>query len=620
MIAYILLFLLLLNSSTFYSIIFNKKIEQTIFLSIFSYIAILFVFGVFNVLNIGYYCILCLNVIALLFNVYKLVKNRDLFNNILTPGLVFFILTYLFILYVSVGRQVSIGDEFSHWGTKVKNLYYLNTVNVTKETTLWYDYLSGSSIFNYFCTKLSGYYNESMLYIGQNLIITSMFLPITSIFKKRKLINYIIYPFVILLPTIVFREVYASLYVDSLLGICLGYNIYSYILNKDDDNFKLVNTICGLSMLVFIKDSGMLFAVLIFIMINVHRIAKFNKKKIWKLNKWYFLSIIPAVALNYAWKFALNINNAMDSFGKSKMFGNILSLFKLDLLPYQKDTILNFIRALGTEVISNTRIELSFLSLFAIIAFLGYIIINHSKEKEDAKDKKMIVYSSIAIIIIFAVGLLSLYLTSFSEYEATRVASFPRYMATSIEGVGLAFIVILIIDFYNNPKLINKLMLSLFMFYALFYNYEVGLDTTIFARNKISETKQLRESYSEINRLNSVLNKDDKLYLISIADKGGDLSAAHYILTPIKVNESKEGKANWSIGKPYYEGDIWTRDISVEDIRKIILRDYTYVFIQRSNEEFEEIYRELFIDEIEEKALYKVVKSDDNAILKKVDI
>ena len=116
------------------------------------------------------------------------------------------------------------------------------------------------------------------------------------------------------------------------------------------------------------------------------------------------------------------------------------------------------------------------------------------------------------------------------------------------------------------------------------------------------------------------MKKDDKLYLISIADKGGDLSAAHYILTPIKVNESKEGKANWSIGKPYYEGDIWTRDISVEDIRKIILRDYTYVFIQRSNEEFEEIYRELFIDEIEEKALYKVVKSDDNAILKKADI
>ena len=127
MIAYILLFLLMINSSTFYSIIFNKKIEQTLFLTVFSYIVILFIFGIFNVLSVGYYLILCLNAIALIFNIYKLIKNRDLFKNILTPGLLFFTLTYLFILYISIGRQVSVGDEFSHWGTKVKNMYYLNT-------------------------------------------------------------------------------------------------------------------------------------------------------------------------------------------------------------------------------------------------------------------------------------------------------------------------------------------------------------------------------------------------------------------------------------------------------------------------------------------------------------
>ena len=536
--------------------------------------------------------------------------------------MIFFFLTYLFILYISIGRQVSVGDEFSHWGTKVKNLYYLNTINVTKETTLWFDYLSGSSIFNYFCTKLSGYYNESMLYIGQNLIIFSMVLPITSIFKKRKIINYIIFPLVVLLPTIVYSEIYSSLYADSLLGICLGYNIYSYVLNKDDDIYKIVNTICGLTMLVFIKDSGMLFAVVLFIMFNVLRIVKLNKKKLWKLNKWYFLSIIPAVALNYAWKFALNINNAMDSFGKSKMVGNVLSLLKLDFLPYQKETIVSFVRAWGTRDLANTKVELTFVALVAIIVFLGYVIISSSKDKEESKENKLLVCFSIFSIVVFVIGLLSLYLTSFSEYEGTRLASYPRYMRTPIEGVGFAFMVILIIKLYNNPKSINKLVISLFMFYAVLYNYEIGLDTTIFARNKINETRRVRANYSAIENIKPILKQNDKVYIISIADKGTDLLAAHYILTPNDTNENFniDTGVSWSLGKPYYEGDIWTEDISPENFRKRLLDKYTYLFVYHHSEEFKEIYGELFIDEIEEKALYKVVKSDDNAILKKVDI
>lgn len=615
MIAYILLFLIMLNLSTFYSIIFNNKIEQTLFLTVFSIISIMFIFGILNVLSIGYYFILCLNGLALIFNIIKLIKNRELFKNILTPGLFLFILTYLFILFISVGRQVSVGDELSHWGTKVKNMYYLNTANVTKETTLWYDYLSGSSLFNYFCIKLSGYYNESMLYIGQNLIVFSMILPITSIFKKRKLINYIIYPLVVLLPTILYSEIYTSLYADALLGLCLGYNVYSYILNKDDDSFNLANIICGLTMLVFIKDSGLLFAVVLFIMFNILRIVKLKKKKLWKFNKWYFLSIIPAVALNYVWKFCLNINNAMDSFNKKEMASNVLSLFKFNFLPYQKETVVNFIKAIGTRPLANTKIELTFLALLVIIIALGFLIVGHSKDKEEEKENKIQVSFAILSIVVFVVGLLSLYLTSFGEYEGTNLASYPRYMRTSIEGIGFAFIAMLIIKFYNDPKAIKKVILSLLLFFTVFYKYEVALDLSLYARYRVAETKQVMEKFSDIEKLNSYLSKDDVLYFIDIADKGNDLCAAHYILTPIQIDNT-----SWSLGKPYYEGDVWTEDISPEDFRQRLLDTSTYLYIYHDSEEFKEIYGKLFIDEIEEGRLYKVVKTDDTALLKAVDV
>ena len=97
MVAYILLILIIINLSTAIAIFFNRKIEETFFLSIFAKVLILFIFGIFNSLKIGFYFILFLNVILLGYNIFKIYKEPKIIkNNLLTMGSIFFVITYFY--------------------------------------------------------------------------------------------------------------------------------------------------------------------------------------------------------------------------------------------------------------------------------------------------------------------------------------------------------------------------------------------------------------------------------------------------------------------------------------------------------------------------------------------
>ena len=64
-----------------------------------------------------------------------------------------------------------------------------------------------------------------------------------------------------------------------------------------------------------------------------------------------------------------------------------------------------------------------------------------------------------------------------------------------------------------------------------------------------------------------------------------------YLMCPRKASP---GMA-WSFGKPYYEGDRWTRDITSEQMRDIF-KGYDYIYIGHADEKFWKRYGTLFSD------------------------
>ena len=64
----------------------------------------------------------------------------------------------------------------------------------------------------------------------------------------------------------------------------------------------------------------------------------------------------------------------------------------------------------------------------------------------------------------------------------------------------------------------------------------------------------------------------------------------------------------WSIGAPFYEGDVWTVSVTAEEWRKQLLEDYDYVVLYKINDYFVQNFESVFADdtEIAEGTIYEV--------------
>ena len=619
---YILLMLIILNSSCFFSNIFNKKIEQTLFFSIFSYILILFAFGIIGILKIGFISIMVLNFLAFIYNVYYGLKNKDKINkNFFTIGLILFLISYCFIVWQSLGRLATAWDEFSHWALVVKNMYGLDNLGIgTDSTVMIKDYLSGTSLFQYFCIKLCGEYKESMLYVGMDLIIVSLILPIFSKFdKKNNFIGFILYFVLLFLPTFFYPTIFSSLYVDAVLGLTFAYSLYSYFSNRKKDlcSFDVINLMISYAMLIFIKDFGIVLLLISFSIVLIDNIFvrnKFDYKKILKQNYLILVTPIPALVIKYMWGIVLRINGVISDGSTSNIFHTLKNVLSFHLVDYQLETTGNFIRASFTNNLTATLIPITYIIALLIVIIIGYYVLQNTKKNDSSTIKLLITF--VVLGGIGYAGLLCLaYISFFSEYEAVRLASFNRYMSTY--ALGAIYVAIAIyVNFAQNNKSLGNFAIILFGLFVINFNFSTLLNMTVFARSTVNAADLGRLEYKIFDdKMDKYLDENDYTYFVSTNDNGIDYYIARYELTPNKMSNLE-----WSIGLPYSDEDIWTVYKSTDEWRDELLDEYDYVYLYDIDEEFIDLYHTLFLDgNIADNQLYKVVDTGAYSVLEFVE-
>jgi hypothetical protein len=617
--AYIYILLILLNTSSAFAIYFNKKIEETLFLSIATKILILFLSGVLFNLAIGFYIIIILNIIMLIYNIYSIAKNNKLIkDNILTIGFYLLIISTLLFIWIDKGRASAIWDEFSHWALVVKDMFSLNNFGLGSDSNVIFKtYLTGTGLFQYLCLKLSGVYNESVMYFSFNMIILSLILPILKGFKKMKSIAlFLAYFIIIIIPTMFYPSIYSSLYVDGILGITFGYTLYSYYLNYNEkfNVFNFINLLLSFSMLIFIKDFGLVLALIAFCIILFDKLFIRNKFRL-KWNEIYnrsihlVLAFIPALVIKIVWTMLLSFNKISLPMDGNSFLANTKDLLMQRLSGYKAGVAYDYIRALFYTPLTNSSIGITYAMSIGIFIILTYLLVSNMK-----KDKLRQSYITLStLVIVGAIGyalliLISAYLTIFTQYEAVRLASFERYLSTYSVGM-LILIFALLIDKYKDD--INKLMRFLILTFGgllLFANFTAFLNITIFARADASNTNNIRSAYKEFKVVtDKYMSKKDVLYFISTDDTGIDFFIARYELTPKKMNLAY----GWSIGDKYNDKDIWTVPKTKEEWAKELLDNYDYVYLFDIDNPFINKYKDLFnisYDKINDNQLYKVNK------------
>lgn len=186
-----------------------------------------------------------------------------------------------------------------------------------------------------------------------------------------------------------------------------------------------------------------------------------------------------------------------------------------------------------------------------------------------------------------------------------------RYLSTYIFGIYifLGFFIIIILDGLPESRTgkqrIDYLVLAI-TFLLLFSN-STGLENTfILNRETVDESITKRRPYYPVSRANQKIGANKKIYFISQNTSGQDYWIARYVFTPNHINPN----FSWSIGKPYSESDIWTKDMSLGDWRKDLEKNYDYVYVYHVDDQFIEKYQNLFkTDQITNNTLYKIVPS-----------
>lgn len=261
--------------SIFFSQLFRKKIEETIVFSVFIIILTLYIFGVFSILNFGWYIICVLSLILCMYMIYNHKKiNTHLF---FTHGFIFVIIATLISIIIHKYRIVVTFDEFNHWFLAVKNMYINDELFTSANSNvLSKNYMPASTIFHYFWLKPSHTFNESFVFISMNFLIYSLIIPILSIFKKNLWKQAILAEFFIfLVPLTLCDYIYTGAYVDGLMGLLFAYILYEYFIKKTD-LFKLITILLALTILTLTKFTGIIFSMASVIIISID-ILLFNK-------------------------------------------------------------------------------------------------------------------------------------------------------------------------------------------------------------------------------------------------------------------------------------------------------------------------------------------------------
>jgi len=307
----------------------------------------------------------------------------------------------------------------------------------------------------------------------------------------------------------------------------------------------------------------------------------------------------------------LKFTNSVPS-NTSAILPGIKNILSGNLLPYQTETIRLYKETLYSTSLSNTiSLNLSFSICISIAIGLAYIIISNVRNKDLKKAFMVALPLTILGAVLYAIVLLFVpYLTLFSEYEALRLASYQRYMNSYIFGLILMELCMIIKVLSPYRRKFGKFIMILFILLVFNMNHAYIIRVTLNARQQVKATQESRSNFDNLVKIKNECIKDtSSIYFVATNTVGAEFYIAKYELTPHQINYDNFG---WSIGIPYYEGDIWTKNITCEKWKEDLIENYDYVYLHIIDEQFIELYGDLFnSNSIQNNQLYKVNKDVD---------
>lgn len=617
------IFFILICLSSFFVVQFKKRFEEVLPATAAIIVFVLYLCGIFDLLLYGVYIVIILSILSFLYALVSSIRKKDVsgFFGFLTPGSLAFLVMYMIVILMNYGRMFSSWDEFSHWGLVVKNIFVFDKLgNYELATTLFKEYPPATALFEYFMVKIYGIFDESLVYIALGMFSISLLLPVFRFIRWKHWYIAIITTFVLLLVPLAFYNGFmTSLLVDAFLAICFAAILYTYFSTEKLSIFQFICLGLYTFLLSTAKASGSGLVVIALVIICFDALIKRmdifarSHSKIVRLA----LLIMPLMGFLFgklSWDLYLELTNTSSAISWTISKISISNILNGQLLPYQYTVIKNFTNAiLGYGTDGSWYIQKSY--ILWILEFVIFGILMRWKESDRRLRKSAMVYSlGIGVgFIVYIFSLLVLYMFLFTQYEAVLLGGMERYIYSYILGAQLFMIY----------KLINRIICSKYnkfiMMIPVILIPAFMVNTSVLSLDKVQKevaaTIEFRNGYKRIEDAIPLFDwQTDRISIISQASTGMEYHIANYLLTPV----SSSPMNYWSLGAPYYDGDVWTNNITRQEWEAYLISNHvTYVYLFHVDNKFIDAYGELFENqkEIRDQTLFKVIKDGDNIIL-----
>lgn len=450
MISLLLFFLLLSSGSVFATTFWGKKYEETVPLTAFAAVELVYLIGLTDHLRLGVYILCGICAVLYLLSVRQIAVEKSwkmFFRNTFTPA--FFIFLALFFLYAVclVGRVAWRGDEFSFWAVSVKRMWYLDAYSCMVPDTSFGEYPPGMQVFEFILLVLYGGFSEWRMQFAYVILTVLCALPFLKGLRWQE-------PFKILgigiilfcAGTIFYPSAADNLMVDFALSCTFAYGMATVLLPREDgkthDLWTLANVSMAATMMILIKQAGKLFAAMVLIALfvcwiqrsraSVQKRPSLSGKKI---SPYVGLILVPIVtAALWTWKF--QTSPARQSFDAGKYDWKEFFLILLGRTDggYRSDIYKSFLSYIATTKITVGFLSVTYLQVFLLLSML-FICLYVIYRKHNVPVSKWAVGLMLAYFAVYLLGILASYMYTFSEGEGTSLASIDRYLNIYVSGL-----------------------------------------------------------------------------------------------------------------------------------------------------------------------------------------
>ncbi len=611
----------IINMSGTLILVFREKIERMIPAAFILPALFLFPFGFLGKLTLGVYL---LAGISLIFPVYlfveKKLRKRDISKwtqMFFSSGLLIFILVYTAVYFINLKRSLSLWDEFSFWGPKMKEMLRLDTYYSVKEAAphSHQDYPPAIQLVEFIWCRLSGTgYDERTLYRALQTFLLSLYLPVfenLKIVKERRGRNIVLSFFaavlILVCPLVMDTHLgfYNRICVDYSLAVITAYIITDIVITKEYTVLFFCRTALSMSFLILTKQMGLplyllsagILLMLVFTKEHVHKsLGRSMKKNVFSIAAVCAFPVMTGQIWSYY------VRDTAQQFRASDIdIFSLLSIVKgTGKEAYQHTSFLNFMDKFLTFDMTGRPFSMTYWQTACLLGGLTLLLCMFQMYQ---KNEILILDSLLAMgSAAYAFTMLLLYIYCFGAVEGPLTASYKRYMASYLAGWAAVLIMLFIhglikAERYGIRNIIFSVMLCLAFMVSGTTLKEIGRGLT--------GSDALKDCRAAEKIIQQHTLEDAKILYVCQGDNGWNLVRLRYLGMP-RTSEFV------SLGDPscYTTNQIYVSDLSAEEAQNIFSQ-FDYVYLYMIDEQFVQRYAELFEDrQLSEGQLYKVVNED----------